>query len=132
MKLFGALALALCLAPLAGCGDDSAVIVDMTVIQDMSAAAGTENCLQIIVCAQACSGATQVTCAQACAAKGTTKAQGQYNALIACAYGQCTVANDGGAAACTSTSDTSSGCATCLTAGAQTNACASTLAACGS
>jgi hypothetical protein len=128
MRLLAALAFALCLAPLAGCGDDT-TSADLTIVHDMSA--NGQTCLQVVTCAQSCSGATQVSCEMACAAKGTTKAQTAFNALITCAYTACLMPGDGGsAAACSSSTDTSSGCTACVTAAAQSSACSTQLNAC--
>jgi hypothetical protein len=107
-----------------GCGDDSGAVdlgADLT-------AGGTDTCLQVVTCGQGCAG--NASCEAACAAKGTAKAMTQSQALFGCAYGQCTVAHDGGAAACTSNTDGSAGCITCVTAAAQSPACASQLSAC--
>jgi len=117
----------LCTFTVAGCGDDSSS-ADMSVGPDLSASGS--NCLQVVTCVQACPAATQVTCAMGCAAKGTTKAQGQYTALISCAYGVCTQANDGGTAACASATDTSASCVSCLATAAQSATCSAQLNAC--
>ena len=129
MRLIVALALAFCLAPLAGCGDDSGTDnMDLTVAADMSASG--KNCLQIVTCIMGCSGADQVKCAMDCAATGSTKGVAGYMALISCGYGVCTKPGDGGAAACSSTTDTSTACTDCLVNAAQSNACSTQLNAC--
>ena len=126
-RVFALLVAAFCLAPLAGCGDDSVADNDLSVVHDLSVASG-DTCLQVITCAAGCAGAAP--CQTACAAKGSTKAQGQYQALFGCAYGRCTVANDGGAAACTSATDTAAGCTACASAAGQSPACSTQLIAC--
>jgi len=112
------------LAPLAGCGDDSAT-VDMTVV-DMSASGTT--CGTIATCILGAGGNT--TTIMGCVAKGTTQAQTKYQALQTCAITVCLMATDAGAAACSSATDTSSGCVTCATAAGQSAACSTQLNAC--
>jgi hypothetical protein len=127
MRLFFALALSLCLFPVAGCGDDSDN-GDMSLAPDMSASG--KNCLGIVTCIMGCTSGDQVKCAMDCAATGSTKGMAGYNALITCAYGICTKPGDGGTAACSSSTDTSSGCTDCLLNAAQSNACSTQLNAC--
>jgi hypothetical protein len=119
MRLFGLFALVLCLAPIAGCGDDSSAV-------DMSAAGN--NCLAVVTCAGMCNG--NMTCVSGCIAKGTPKAMTEFNNLFMCAYGVCTKPGDGGAAACSSNSDGSTGCVTCVTNSGQSPSCMTQLSAC--
>ncbi len=121
MRLVTVLFTALLLAPLGGCGDDSSS-------DTMDLSVSGESCLQVITCAQGCG--TNATCATACTTKGTTAAQAKFQAVLTCAYGQCTVAKDGGAAACSNATDTSAGCAACLAAAGQAPACMTQLNAC--
>ena len=129
------LILALCLMtfPLAGCGDDSSSAMDLAQSLDMAApgpdlSAGSDTCLQLLTCGANCGGMS--TCVQACVDKGSPKALMQFQALVACAYGQCTVPGDSGTPACSSTSDTSMGCQSCASAAVQSAACAAQLSAC--
>ena len=124
------LVLAFCVASLslaAACGDDSTTTYPDLSTPDLTVE-GSQSCLQIVSCGAACGGVA--SCQATCAAKGSAAAQAQYQALFACAYGQCTVAHDGGTAACASNTDTSATCSTCTSAGAQSTACTTQLEAC--
>jgi hypothetical protein len=121
------------LAPV-GCGTSTAESPDAsTGSPDAStgspdASFGTQTCLQVITCAAGCAGMS--ACESACEGMGSAKAQTQYQALFACAYGVCTAPADGGAPACTSSSDTSAGCQSCVESAAQGSSCVTPLGAC--
>jgi hypothetical protein len=122
MRFVSAFVIALGMTFAAGCGDDSTTMTGM----DLSASGDT--CLQVVMCGQACAG--NVTCENACAAKGSTSAVTKYQALFGCAYGLCTVAHDGGTAACSSNTDSSTGCLNCVISAAMGASCSAQLNAC--
>lgn len=122
MRILSAFALSFAFA---ACGGSDKAKNDLSVSQDLTSGKG---CFALIECEQGCSGVP--ACEQACVTQGTTNGQALFNALFACAYGICTQPGDSGTAACSSSTDLSSGCQACVSNAAQTAACSSQLGAC--
>jgi hypothetical protein len=124
---------ALFLSMVGACGGGGSSEKDLAMSHvDMTAPSGDmsgQTCAMLALCGEGCAG--DVTCENACAAKGSTTAQQQYNALFGCAYGVCTAAGDSGTAACASNTDSSQGCSNCVDAAAQSATCSAQFAACG-
>gem|GEM_PF-4576998 len=134
MRLTHAAMFLCCLAQaLTGCREQTSVNtsgstdVSSKAPVDKTAESG-ESCDQVITCARGCAGVS--ACQSACAAKGSAKAQASYQALFACAYGQCSTSSDAGTAACSSESDTSAACQTCVPTAALGTGCRSPFRTC--
>src|SRR4051794_38899070 len=114
-----------------GCDDDTTMMMspDLSVLPDLTMKVGTDHCLAVAMCVQACNGVA--TCIGACVGNGTAAAQTKYQALAACGIGGCTSPPDGGGSpACSSANDTSAGCSACAAAYGQSAACSTQLNAC--
>ena len=100
---------------------------DMTVASDLTASGGT-HCGEVVTCVTNCG--ADGACRSACVAAASTSAQTKFSALVTCSYTVCLTPGDAGAAACTSSTDTSAGCRTCVAAASQSSSCSSQLTAC--
>jgi hypothetical protein len=104
-----ALCSTLALATLGACGGGTTSdggVVDMSV--------SGASCAGIVTCIL---GSTDsATDIMSCVATGSATATTKYMALLTCSYDACTTSFDGGAPACTSATDSSTGCLSCATA----------------
>jgi hypothetical protein len=108
----------LLLVTLAGCSSHT-TLVDFSFddidgggffVDDLSS--GSSSCLQLLDCHRGCDG--DPVCSGDCDSLATTNAERAYEALFTCAVHECEGAADGGAAACSSDTDTSDACSSCV------------------